>query len=424
MLLDKLLSKDYKRILYNFLSLVILQGANYLLPLITIPYLLRVIGPEKFGLIAFAQAFIQYFIIFVDYGFNFSATREVSIHREDKEKLSEILTSVLLIKIFLLLLSFIILTVIVFSFDKFRKDWVIYYFAFGIVLGQTLFPVWFFQGIEKMKYITVLNVLSKIIFTSLIFLLVKDINSYLYVPLLNSLGLIIASVLGIIIIFKKFNVYLTKINIKKTIFYLKDGWHIFLSSIGINIYKTTSIFLLGLFTNNKIVGYFYTAKKIIDLANNINAVLSQSIYPYTVKNIKQKSMKRFFYFITAFILLYTSIIGIIFFFFADLIIEIISGEKYLESIISLKLMAFVPLIIGVNIPGVHILLGNKLDNIFSKIVIGGGIILIVLDLILIPMYSYIGSCFSVIITEIFVTVAIYIAAKKYTNAKENHENGM
>ncbi len=423
-MLGNFLSKDYKRILYNFLSLVVLQGANYLLPLITIPYLLRVIGPEKFGLIAFAQAFIQYFVIFVDYGFNFSATREVSLYRENKKKLSEILTSVLLIKISLLLISFIILTIVVFSFEKFKKDWIIYFLTFGIVLGQTLFPVWFFQGIEKMKYITALNVLSKIIFTSLIFLIVKDINSYVYVPLLNSLGLIIASLLGIFLILKKFNVHFTKVEMNKLLLYLKEGWHIFISSVGINLYKTTSIFLLGLFTNNKIVGYFYTAKKIVDLANNINAVLSQSIYPYTVKNINKKNLKKFFYFIIAFILFYTSIIGIVFFFYADLIIYIISGEKYLESIISLKLMAFVPLIIGLNIPGVHILLGKKLDHVFSKIVITGGILLIILDLILIPKFSYIGSCTSVIITEIFVTVAIYIFIKKYTNLRGKDRNEM
>jgi len=117
-----LLNPTRKTLLENFLSLSFLQVANYILPLVTLPYLIRVLGPEKFGLIAFAQAFIGYFQILTDYGFNLSATREISINREDKDKVSEIFSSVMIIKIFLFIFSLLIILFIVFFFDKFRGD--------------------------------------------------------------------------------------------------------------------------------------------------------------------------------------------------------------------------------------------------------------------------------------------------------------
>jgi len=107
-------TQDKKRLLSNFFSLSVLQVFTYILPLLTLPYLVRVLGMEKFGLVMFAQAFLMFFNVLVDYGFNLSATREISIHRDDKSKLTEIFSSVIGIKAILLVISFLILTIIIF----------------------------------------------------------------------------------------------------------------------------------------------------------------------------------------------------------------------------------------------------------------------------------------------------------------------
>jgi len=114
-------NEEKKRFLGNFFSLAMLQGMNYILPLLSLPYLVRVLGADKFGLLAFATAIIGYFIVLTDYGFNFTATREVTLHRDDKDKLSEIFSSVMIIKFLLFVISFFILTLLIILFKKFSS---------------------------------------------------------------------------------------------------------------------------------------------------------------------------------------------------------------------------------------------------------------------------------------------------------------
>ena len=189
---------EKRKILNNFFSLTALQLSNYIIPLMTLPYLTRVLGREKYGLTAFAQAFIQYFILITDFGFNLSATREIAINRESDEKVSRIFSSVITIKIFLLILSFFTLIIIIFNVPKFSADSDLYYLTFLSVIGSTLFPQWFYQGIEKMKFIAIFSVSAKAFFTLGIFIFIKEPGDYLWLPILNSLGFIVSGLIGVL----------------------------------------------------------------------------------------------------------------------------------------------------------------------------------------------------------------------------------
>jgi PST family polysaccharide transporter len=117
------IARDKRQLIANFFSLSVLQGANFILPLVALPYLVRILGTESFGIVMFAQAFMMYFIILTDYGFNLSATRAISIHRGNTEKIAEIFTTVMSIKFLLLLVSLLLLSFIIFSFEKIRIYW-------------------------------------------------------------------------------------------------------------------------------------------------------------------------------------------------------------------------------------------------------------------------------------------------------------
>ncbi|OGI16952.1 MAG: RfbX protein [Candidatus Melainabacteria bacterium RIFOXYA2_FULL_32_9] len=352
-----LISEDKRRLFSNFLYLFILQGANYVLPLLTLPYLIRILGAEKFGLYVFAQAFIGYFLVFTDYGFNLSATREVSINRDNSQKISEIFCSVMTIKILFMTISFTILSIIIFSFDKFRSDWLFYFLTFGMVLGNILFPTWFFMGMEKMKYITFLNLFSKAVFTISIFVFIRQSAHYFYVPLINSLGYLVAGAFAIRIIFKEHNIDLYLPKIKTIIQSLKDSTQFFLSRVSTMIYTSNNSFVLGLFTGNQIVGYYATAEKLNFALKSLYYPLSDNLYPYMSRERKISLFKK--------IVLTTSIFNILLctftFIFANQIISIIFGDG-LE--ISANVLKVFSLAVMVSVPAT--LIGYPLLGAYGK----------------------------------------------------------
>ena len=412
---QKFQKEEHKRLLSNFISLSILQGANYLLPLITFPYLVRVLGVEKFGLLAFASASIAYFNILTDYGFNLTATREVSIHRSDKNKLNEIFSSVMIIKLTLLIISCLLLLILVFSLEKFKNEYLIFLFTFGSVVGQVLFPQWFFQGMERMKYITFLNILAKGIFTIAIFIFIHQQSDYWKVPLINSLGFIIAGIVALYMIFKDFKIQFSWQHPSQIKHYIIDGWHVFVSNIAISMYTVSTTFILGLFTNNTVVGYFSIADKIKGAVQGLLTPVSQTIYPYISKEVKENRQEgiQFIRKITVYIGLFSLFLSFLLYFFSPEIIHLVAGEKYERSITVLKIIAFLPFIIALsNVFGIQTMLTYNRKKAFSKILIAGSILNIILSVVLVPVLQEKGSAISVLMVEVFITLSMFIYLRK------------
>lgn len=400
-----------KRLISNFLSLVVLQGTNYILPLMLIPYLVRVLGPDKYGTVVFAQSIIQYFLILTNYGFELSVTKSISISRNDEGKISKIYSTVLFIKILLSFISFLLLTILIISSQKFTNDWLLYYLSFIIVIGSSIFPSWLFQGLEKMKYITILNLISKFIITILIFLLIKNSDDYLLYAFLNSFGYIIIGVISQIIIFKKLGIKICKVSLNDIVEQLKDSWHVFLSQLSVSFYTSSNTVILGLFTNNTIVGYYAAAEKLVRAVQGLFFPIYQATFPFISNAINEsvenglKIIKKIFR-ISGIL---TLLVSIILFLSADLIALFILGDNFTQSIIILKILCLIPFFAGLNnILGVQIMLNLNMKKAFSNITIISGIFNIIMSITLTFLLGYIGTAISLIITEFIMVTAMYL----------------
>lgn len=395
-------TEDKKRLASNFFSLSVLQIFSYILPLLTLPYLVRVLGVETFGLVSFAAAFIVFFNIIVDYGFNLSATREVSVHRENRDKITEIYSSVLAIKFILIFVSLLILSFIVFTFDKFSSHIELYFISFISVIGQALFPIWYFQGMEKMKYITIINISSRIIFTIAIFIFVHEESDYLLVPLLNGLGILIGSLYALYIVKKDFNQSFVLQNIETMKLHFKDSSQFFLSRVSVSIYTSANAFVLGLFTNNTMVGYYSIAEKLYMAMQSLYGPITQALYPYVAKEKNIKLFKKIFYSVVA-----LNILGVLFlYFFGEYIFAFLfTKEIGIESISVFKIFLIANLIVVPSILIGYPFLGALgFSKYANKSVINGSIIhLIGLFLLVVTNNITIYSVASmIIITELIV----------------------
>ncbi|MRX68166.1 polysaccharide transporter, PST family [Flavobacterium resistens] len=320
----------------NFFSLLILQGANYIFPLLTVPYLFRTLGVDTFGLVSFATAFAQYFILLTDFGFNLYGVQYISAKRDDKELRDTFFVNVVVTQLLLFLASLIILFLIIFSFDKFYTDRWLYLLSFGTVFGSVLMPIWFFQGIEQMKYITKINIVTRTLAIVPIFFCVKSEKDFLMVPFFYGLGSIASGVIALYVAKNRFNVNLdfakaSVVGIKEC---LKESSQFFVSRISVSLYTVSNSFVLGLVLGNAAVGYYAAAEKLYLAIQNVYSPLVNALYPYMVKTKNKIVFKKIY----VVVVVINCIVLPICIFNADFILSIIYKNVAIESVTVFKIL--------------------------------------------------------------------------------------
>jgi len=415
----KNLSVNQKRITKNIISLFTLQGVNYILPLLTIPYLVRVLGLEYFGLLAFATAFIMYFMVLTDYGFNLSATNQIAINKENKQKVNEIFVSVLTIKLTLAIVGFFIMIGIVSLIPKYQNDLNVFIFTYGMVIGQALIPLWLFQGLETMKYMTYFNILAKFIATGSIFIFVQEQSDYFLVPILTSLGFITAGLLSLYWAFREFNMKFYIPSQTQLVIQLKDGWHVFINNVFVNLYSTTNTVILGLLTTNTVVGYYSLAQQIVGAISGLFAPITQALYPY-MSSVFKESKNKFRSIFTKTTLIFTStslIFIVLLYFFGDKVVQLISGEKNFAVVSILMIISISILTSPLGTFFTQMFIIKNETKLFLKVVQFTFITNMMLVLPMIYFFEALGLAYTVLISQ-FVHMFFNLKYYRITLQKE------
>lgn len=282
-------NSSYRKVTGNFFYLSVLNGLNIILPLITLPYLMHTVGEANYGIYSYVYMILQYVIMLSTYGFNFSATKQISQCRDDIEQVNIIYNSVIISK--MLIGAVLIVLLLLFSRYVFRDEQapLMFLFGIGMVAGDILTPLWLFQGKEKMKYMTLVNASSKILFTVLVFVVIRKTDDFYLLVLLNSAGYLLAGIISLFLASRQFGMHFRIVSIKDIRYQLKEGSAVFGSTFGMYLYRNANVIILKQLVPNEIVGIYSASEKVIKGFQSLVQPAAQALFPHLSLRFKDKT---------------------------------------------------------------------------------------------------------------------------------------
>lgn len=323
-----------KGMVQNAFSLAVLQGMNYLLPLITIPYLFRVLGPERYGLVAFGYAFTQYFMIVTDFGFNLSSVKFISENRENPSLVNHHVNSVIAARLLLSLISLLVLFALSSTVPRFSEERIFFLGFMGMVVGNALFPIWYFQGIEKMKFITIIHVIAKGLSVLPFFIFVRGPADYIQVPFYYSIGYVVAGLFSMYLVYYKMGLKIYLVGFLDVWKVIVSSSGYFLSRASLSLFTTSNAFILGLVCGNVHVGYYTIAEKIYQAYNALISPVNGVLFPHMAKSKDVFFFKRVFKWVS----LGNLIFVLIAFSLSGFILDLLFDTNHVSSINSLRIL--------------------------------------------------------------------------------------
>lgn len=390
-------------LLQNISYISLLQIFNLVAPLITYPYLVRVLGKELYGYVLTAQVLTSYFALIIDFGSNNVCAKHVSIHRNNKAKLSEVICSVLIVRFFLFLIGFLVYFAIVKIVPIYNEYALLFIISYGMNFNDLLFPQFFFQGLEKMKYTTLLNILVKLVFIFLIFLFVNSQSDAVYVPLFYAIGYALAGIISLYVIFRRWEVSIKIPDRQNIWYYVKDASPVFATDLICTIKDKLNVLLLGSFSGMSNVVVYDLGTKINSIIVKPTEILRTALFPRSAKerNInKILKIVRFTFLMSVIIVLITNI-------FLAQIVEFFLNDQI--DLLPIRIFTIAPIILSISTmisSNMFVALGYNKYVLYS-------IIITTLSYLLALIYVYFNHFMTSIYSFVLIAMVSYVVELLY-----------
>ncbi len=400
--------------LSNFLSLSILQIGNYVLPMITLPIISRIIGPDKYGAVNYAFAFVGYFIMLVNAGFDLYGTRQIIGFKGDKQKISELFSRITFSKLFICVISTIIFLFCLFSIQQLREEKLLAIFTYLMCIGWIINPSWLYNGMQESRRYAVFSFVSKLLFSVAVVLMVREKSDYIYHPLITSLAHILVSGISFYYAIKKYQLKLHWIRFKKVLGTLNENKSLSLIWWITNQASSTGIVIAGFLLSSAEVGYYSAALRMIIIIQSIVSMpLNTVLFPYIGEAFARSytdgidRIHRSFPYLILVAIIITAGTMII----AGPLIHIFFGAAFDQASSILRVLAVALFFSTVNAAlGQQVLLNLKKDTAQIIFITSGFVLNIILLLVCISGYGVTGAAIAWPVAEmmIFIGYLIYL----------------
>ena len=382
------------------------QGINLISPFLVMPFLIYICGQENYGKIGVGFALALILNSIVDYGSYINGVKDISVNRDNIDILEVKFKSIYLSKLILLVIVVFLSTIMIFFVPFFSNDKNIFLLSLFIVVGQFLNPAWFFQGIENFKWISAINIISKLIYIILVLIFVKEKNDFVFVNFYMGLGAIIGNTIGLIWLMKHYSFSLKSFTIQPAIEILKDEFQFSISQVFLSLYQFFPIILISYISGNFIAGQFRIIDQIVSVFktylnmffyfvySNICYELSKN-YQYGIKVWKQYNGFNF--------LLLAVLLSVVFY----NSVFILTYTKISKSQVSLltpyfQLALFIPLLTAISQPLRQLMFAFNKNNIYIKITILTTVLNFLLLIGFVKNTGLFGAFLAIIVVEIFI----------------------
>ncbi len=397
-------------IVQNAIALYAAQFATFLLPLVTVPYLARVLGPDIWGLVVFAQAFGLYAMLIVDYGFLLSATRDVARHRDSAERLSEILSGVLGAKLLLAFLCICLAGLAQIFVPALHGKGMFLWMGIFWGIGLALNPLWFFLGLERVRLVTAINLAVQTLATVAIFALVRSPEDGWKVLGLQGIGSCLSALICLGLAYRR-EARFRLPTVRAAWETLRSSWRLFLYRTAIGLYATTNTLVLGFLAPVQFVAFYAGADKIIKpflrLMDPITAVLNPRAnnLAYTAQSEAARLARRG----TLGMFAGGLAAALVVFLLAPPLVRLALGPGFQSAVPALRVLSILLPVLGISIPlSQQWMVPLGLDNLLTRITISAAPIHLVLAVILGSRFAELGVAWALVATETYIVLAIWV----------------